>query len=176
MGYKNEVKAYQNEAFASFDEHLKQLESNVIQTSLDEEKQKPLSALYVDYQESTLKLIESKIKIDNEYLKDINLTYLEQYKDLEPDKFQQLQQKLVDNHKRIISEIKEHYEQVAQESRVQLKDDLANTREESDLAASASDPDDFFPEKLSVINANFIIIVVLLFAVIGLTYYYYFIK
>ncbi len=174
MGYKAEVKSYKNEALISFDEHLKQLEQNVIKASSNEDNKKPLSSIYVEYQESTLKLIESKIKIDNEYLKQINIKYLEQYKDIEPEKFQELQEKLVSNHKQIIGEIKEHYETVASESREQLKVELAKTRDDGDLRVKSSNPESFFPDKLGTINTNFIIIFILLLAVIGLIYYYYF--
>ncbi len=175
MSYRTKVKDYKSNAISSFDEHLKQLEQNVIKASSGEDNKKPLSAIYIDYQESTLKLIESKIKIDNEYLKQINIDYLEQYKDIEPEKFQELQEKLVSNHKQVISEIKDHYETVATESREQLKFDLANTREESDLRVKSSEPESFFPEKLNTITANFVVIFILLIAVIGLIYYYYFV-
>ncbi len=174
MGYKNEIKEYQNGAIASFDEHLKQLEENVLRSSEADDISKPLSQIYIDYQESTLKLIESKIKIDNEYLKQINISYLEQYKDIEPEKFQTLQEKLVTNHKKVIGEIKEHYETVATNSKEQLKVDLANTREEGDLRVKQNDPDNFFPEKLKIVTTNFVIILILLVAVIGLIYYYYY--
>lgn len=175
MAYKQEVKEYRQKAVDVFVEHLQELEKNVIEASVEIQDSKPVSQIYVEYQESTLKLIEGKIKIDNEFLKQINITNLELYKDLEPEKFQKLQEKIVANHTRIISELKEQYEQLAVESRDKLKYKLANEREDSDLNVAMEDPEQFFPEKLNILTVNFVIIIILFAAIIGLIYYYLFV-
>ncbi len=174
MAYKQEIKDYKVKALEVFKRHLAELEDNVVNVTSGSENQDPVSKIYVDYQESTLKLIEGKIKIDNEFLKQINMTNLEKYKDLDPDKFQQLQAKIVDNHKRVIEELKAQYEEVAKESREQLKYRLAESSENNDLNVKLEDPEEFFPEKMSVLSLNFTIILILFIVIIGLIYYYNF--
>lgn len=174
MSYKSEIKDYKQKAIEVFKNHLIDLETNVIEASKNELADEPVSKIYVDYQESTLKLIEGKIEIDNEFLKKINIQNLEKYKDIDPEKFEQIRTKIVDNHKRVIEELKENYEELAKESRENLKYQLAEIREDNDLNVSSTNPEEFFPEKLNVLTLNFVIIFGLLALIIGLIYYYNF--
>lgn len=172
MSYKQEIKDYKAKAKEVFQQHLTELEDNVVNFCISEDNSDPASKIYLDYQASTLKLIESKIKIDNEFLKQINITSLERYKDLEPAQFQQIQEKIVSNHKQIIEELKTTYEQFATESREQLKLRLVEQAKDNDLDVSSSNSEDFFPDKMGVLTVNFVIILVLLVVIIGLVYYY----
>lgn len=174
MAYKQEIKDYKVRALEVFERHLYELEEKVLETSTETNESEPVSKIYIDYQESCLKLIEGKIKIDNEFLKQINIKNLEFYKDLEPEKFAQVQEKIIINHREIIEELKIKYEQVANESRQKLKGELAKIREDSDLNVAATDADDFFPEKMGVLSVNFGIILLLLITIIGLIFYYSF--
>lgn len=172
MEYKQEIKQYKLEAIENFRQHLTELERNVIETSLRTSTEKNLSEIYIDYQERTLKLIEGKIKIDNEHLKQINIKNLELYKDLEPEKFKVIQERVIENHKNIILELKAKYEEDAILSRSNLKFKLAEKHGDNDLDVPAIDPADFFPEKMNTITLNFIIIIGLLLVILTLTYYY----
>ncbi len=174
MAYKQDIKEYKQKAQADFEKHLMELEDNVIKAIDAESNKNPVSKIYLDYQTSSLKLIEGKIKIDNEILKQINITHLEKYKDLEPVQFTQIQDKLVANHKQIIGELKASYETIANESREQLKDRLAKETENNDLDFKIDDPEEFFPDKMSVLSINFTVILILLILIIGLIYYYTF--
>ncbi len=174
MTYKQEITEYKGKALEVFKGHLEELENNVIKANENVEESSSVSDVYTNYQESTLKLIEGKIKIDNEFLKQINITYLDKYKDLKPEQFQEIQEKIVSNHQRIITELKTEYEQFAKDSRENLKYKLAEAREDNDLKINNNNPDEFFSEKMNILSANFIIIFVLLVIVVGLIYYYIF--
>lgn len=174
MGYKQEIKDYKVRALEVFERHLAELEENVLKASTDTKENEAVSKIYLDYQESTLKLIEGKIKIDNEFLKQINIKNLELYQDLEPEKFSEIQDKIIANHKKIIEELKATYEEYATQSRQHLKSELAKVRDDSDLKVTTQEPDDFFPEKMGILSINFAVILVLLIAIIGLIYYYNF--
>lgn len=174
MSYKHDVKDYKAKATQAFKQHLSELEANVISVSTRVENTKPSSELYLEYQASSLELIMTQIKIDNEFLKQINIQNLEKYKQLEPEKFQQIQDKILNNHKMVIEDLKLQYEQIAKQSREELKYKLAEAAQNNDLKLNPNSPEDFFADKVGVLTINFAIIFLLLILIIGLTYYYIF--
>lgn len=171
MTYKQEVAQYKDKAITIFQGHISDLEKNIIKRSKDVEKQTPVSELYIDYQKGILKLIEGKLRIDNEFLKQISITSLEKYVGLDTEQFSEIQGKVLENHKRIIKELKTEYEQIALASREHVKLSLATSREDNDLNVSQTDTVNFFPPKMSIISANFILVLIIFVLIIGSVYY-----
>lgn len=172
MNYREEIIEYKASAIKKFEKHLIELEENVL--SDENLKDVEASELYTAYQIKTLKLIEGKLKIDNEFLKNINITYLEKYKDLDPKQFTMLQGRIIDNHKEIISELKANYEFSSNSSREKIKYEIASIKEDSDIVIEEENAEEFFPEKMHILNFNFIVMLVLMSVIIALICYYNF--
>lgn len=172
MNYRDEILEYKASAIKKFENHLKELEENTL--SGENVKDIEASEIYTNYQIKTLKLIEGKLKIDNEFLKNINITYLEKYKDLDPKQFALLQDRIIENHKDVISELKANYEFCSNSSREKVKYEIASVKEDSDIIIEEENAEEFFPEKMHVLNFNFIVMLVLMIVIIGLICYYNF--
>ncbi|WOO87832.1 hypothetical protein RZE82_02575 [Mollicutes bacterium LVI A0039] len=170
MTYKQEINDYKAKALDVYQGHLVDLEQNIITLSTTQSEEKTAADFYIDYQNSTIKLIEGKIKIDNEFVKQINIKYLDKYKDLDPEQFEQLKLRVVDNHRTVISELKDQYEELAVESRENIKFKLAETREDNDLNIDVHDPVDFFPKKISLFNFSFVAMLVSMTMIIVILY------
>lgn len=172
MNYREKIIGYKASAIKKFEKHLIELEENVL--SDENLKDVEASELYTTYQIKTLKLIEGKLKIDNEFLKNINITYLEKYKDLDPKQFTMLQDRIIDNHKEIISELKANYEFSSNSSREKIKYEIASIKADSDIVIEEENAEEFFPEKMHILNFNFIVMLVLMSVIIALICYYNF--
>lgn len=170
MNYREQILEYKASAIRKFENHLNELEENVLSEEhlIDIEA----SEIYTSYQIKTLKLIEGKLKIDNEFLKNINITYLEKYKDLDPQQFTMLQERIIENHKQVISELKANYEFCSNNSRDKVKYEISSIKDNSDIESPEQSAEEFFPEKMHILNFNFIVMLVLMIFIIGLIYYY----
>ncbi len=175
MNYKTEIFEYKEKAISDFKSHLNDLEANVIKSVEVGEvnENKAATDIFMDYQSSVVNLINGKFELDNEFLKSIAKRYLEENKGANEERYQKIEEKLLSNHTRVLNELKESYDQIASESREELKNSLDSARNDKTLAVD-EEPKELFPEKMHVLSLNFLLITILLLVIIFLVYKFYF--